>query len=154
MMYSHSFSAQIEKYDFGKMCYTVVYVPEETTTKLDFSKSKRLRVEGVIGQEPFAGALMPVRGRWYIMVGRRMLTKLGVQLGDSVQIHFDVVSPDTVDVPRELEYALEANAVAKAAWDALTPGKQRGLAHRVASAKRIETIENRIDEILLELTAN
>jgi uncharacterized protein YdeI (YjbR/CyaY-like superfamily) len=40
---------------------------------------------------------------------------------------------------------------AKAAWDALTAGKQRALAIMVASAKREETVAARVDQVRLIL---
>jgi len=51
-------------------------------------------------------------------------------------------------VPPELEAALAKRRRARAAFDALTPGKRREYAEYVASAKRDETKRTRIDKIL------
>lgn len=54
----------------------------------------------------------------------------------------------TVAVPPELRTALGKRKKAKAGFDGLTPGKRREYAEYVASAKRDETKQKRIDKIL------
>jgi uncharacterized protein YdeI (YjbR/CyaY-like superfamily) len=55
------------------------------------------------------------------------------------------------DVPDVLQRALEGDARALAGWNALSPGKRRGLAHRVASARTVPTRLRRLDEVLVAL---
>ncbi|MEL7337508.1 MAG: YdeI/OmpD-associated family protein, partial [Planctomycetota bacterium] len=116
--------------------------------QLDFSSGKRLRVDGEIQGVPFQGALMPVRGRWYLMVSKRLQRECRVTLGDVVNVQFDVANQDALDVPRELLFALEADDAAMRIWDGWTIGKRRGWCHRVDVAKRVETRERRVDEVL------
>ena len=91
---------------------------------------------------------MPVRGRWYLLVSKKAMKAAGVSLGDDVEVRFRIADQEAVDVPHDLERALEADAVALARWYALTPGKKRGLAFRVAQAKRPETRAKRTAEVL------
>lgn len=62
--YPYNFDAKIVKYDFGKMYYSVVYVPKEILSQLDFSESKRLRIDGEIEGIRIEAALMPTKGKW------------------------------------------------------------------------------------------
>ena len=74
--------------------------------------------------------------------------KMRPQKGGDVLVLFRIADQNAVDVPNELERALRANSNAKQAWDELTVGKKRGYAYRVASAKRMETREKRVDEVM------
>jgi uncharacterized protein YdeI (YjbR/CyaY-like superfamily) len=55
-----------------------------------------------------------------------------------------------VDLPEDVALALR-RADLTAAWDALTPGRKRGLLHSVATAKRADTRARRIDALLAAL---
>ena len=76
------------------------------------------------------------------------MKKCGLEMGGDVLVSFRIADQNAVDVPSELQRALAANANAKQAWDKLTTGRKRGYAYRVASAKRMETRENRVDEVI------
>lgn len=91
-----------------------------------------------------------VSGR-HLALSRDLMRTLGVIYGDlvDVEMHADP-DPDHVDLG-ELAAALEAEPEAKARFDTFTPGKQRGLAHYVTSAKRPETRESRAEEIAHKL---
>ena len=54
----------------------------------------------------------------------------------------------TVEVPAELKAALAGRRKARAAYDALSPGKQREYCAYIAEAKRAETKASRLDKIL------
>jgi uncharacterized protein YdeI (YjbR/CyaY-like superfamily) len=62
-----------------------------------------------------------------------------------------VADQHAVTVPDELAAALRHERAAARAWEALTPGKRRGFAHRVAAAKATETRRRRVDEVLAAL---
>ncbi|MEM0960990.1 MAG: YdeI/OmpD-associated family protein [Bacteroidota bacterium] len=61
--------------------------------------------------------------------------------------------PDRVDLPDELQAALDLDPVASAAWRALTPGRQRTLAYGVGRAKRPETRVRRALALLDQVKA-
>lgn len=151
--YPHNFDAKIVKYDFGKMYYSVVYAPQKVLSQIDFTKSKRLRIDGEINGIRIDAALIPAKGKWYIMVSKKLQKLLRVSLGDTVSVSFDIADQNAITIPPELLFALEANDAAHEVWDSWTPGKRRGVCHRVASAKMPETRERRVGEaidILLE----
>ena len=58
----------------------------------------------------------------------------------------------TVEVPPELHVALRANKKAAAAFNSLTPGRQRDYAEYIATAKRPETKLKRLEKILPMIT--
>ena len=147
--FDHSFEAPIVEHWFeAKFAYTVVWLPPEVAEALPFKAYPRLRVEGEVAEQGFEAACMPVRRRWYLMGSKKAMKAAGVSLGDEVEVRFRIADQDAVDMPVDLTRALEADAAALARWDALTPGKKRGLAFRVAQAKRPETRAKRIAELL------
>ena len=149
LFYPHSFEASITEHDVGsrRYVYTVVFVPPETIAQLPMDEHPRLRVTGEIDELPFEAALTPVGGRWYLLLSKKTLKKLGKSLGDEVTVSFEIGEQDAVDVPTELARALGEDMAVKELWDQQTPGKQRGLAYRVASAKRAKTREKRVAEV-------
>lgn len=146
--YEYQFEGKLEPLGMGKMEFAGVYVPERITSKLTFGRSKRLRVDGEIEGVRFELALMPQRGRWYLLISKKLQKLTRLCVGDAAHIVFDVADQDAIDVPRELQFALEANESAKSVWDRWTTGKRRGWCYRIHSAKRTETRERRVDELI------
>lgn len=135
----------------GTYRYTVVLLPPEVAAALPLAEHPRLRFSGEIGEVPFSGAWQPVRGRWYAMLSKGVLKDGGYAVGDVVEVRFRVEDQDSVEVPLLLRRALDADERATAAWEALSAGKRRGLAYRVASAKTAPTAARRLDEVLAAL---
>ncbi len=149
-MYRYSFKAAIESHDIGsdQYRYTVVYVPDDVLDKLPLKKHPRLRINGVVNDYEIEAALNPSRGLWYIMLSKRVLKAIGASGGEVVTVKFNVADQNAVKIPPELQDALAKHAAKKALWDELTPGKQRGWAHRINIAKTKPTKLKRIDELL------
>ena len=59
-----------------------------------------------------------------------------------------------VEVPDILATALGRSADARRVWERLSPGKRRGLAYRVQSAKTDGTRVRRVNEIMESLAAS
>ena len=151
MFHPYTFEGPLEKYDFGKYFYHIVYLPSELVKQLPFDQHPKLRMVGEVNGMPYKGAWVPAHGRWYILLSKKTLKKLGVELGDVVTVEFDLDDQNAVDVPSELEDALLDNEDLKEAWEALTPGKRRGHAYRISSAKTAPTRFKRIEELTIEL---
>ena len=149
----HLFVAPLVRHDVGRTAYRVVYLPAEIAAGLPFEAHPRLRVEGEIAGIPFEGAFQPsARGR-YLMVNPETCRAAGLSLGDDVAVRFVVADQDAVSVPDELVVALLEDRDAMAAWEALTPGRRRGLCHHVASGRREETRAIRAEAIVAALAA-
>lgn len=142
------FEASIEYHDFGRMGYTVVYVPELLCKKLPLDAYPRLRINAEIAEWPVEGALQPGQGKTYLMLSKRWLKQAGLALGDTVEVAFRIADQDAVSLPDSLRHALNGNTKANKAWADLSAGKQRALAHLVSTAKRQDTIDKRITKVL------
>lgn len=150
--YLVSFEGKIKPYEFNQFISSVVYLPAKFHKQLPLKENPRLRVQGFIDSKPFELALQPTgRNRWYIMLSKRMLKLIQKDVGETIFVMFDIADQDHVDIPKELDNALNANAKARKQWDSLTPGKRRSLAHRVESAKKYETKQRRVMEIVEQL---
>jgi hypothetical protein len=152
--FPHAFDGRVSLLDFGSFAYFVIYLPDEVAKQLPFERNPRLRVRGEVDDYPFHGAWMPSRGGWYLKLSKELLKKGGYGEGSWVYVRFRIAGQDDVDVPEALETALQANRRARRAWETLTPGKQRGLAYRVASAKTVGTAMKRADGVIAELLGN
>lgn len=149
--FAYEFDAPIEIHRIPPYRYRVVWIPADVAARLPFGRSRRLRIDGEVGDVPIRRALMPVRGRWYLLLNPSILKALGATVGDVVDIRFNVASEREVDVPHELAEALRAKPTLQKRWNSLTPGLQRGLSYLVDSAKRGETRARRLAAVLAEL---
>lgn len=125
----------------------VLQLPASVCAKLGLQSRQRIvgEVEGV----PVEGALNPdgQGGLFYIVSPE--IRRLG-QLDDGqvVSFRFRLDDPGRVSVPDRLARVLERNPELNAAWEALTPGRRRGLAHQLASAKTQATQEKRLEQLV------
>ena len=150
--YLVTFEGKIATVEFNQFVSTVVYLPQKFHRQLPLKANPRLRTKGFIDNIPFELALQPTgKNRWYLMLAKRLTKLLNKRVGDTIVVMLDIADQDHVSVPKELEHALFADDQAKRVWESLTPGKRRGMAHRVVSAKRADTKEKRVLEILEEL---
>ncbi|MEO1548882.1 MAG: YdeI/OmpD-associated family protein [Pseudomonadota bacterium] len=141
--YPHHFEAQITHHDVGakRYAYTVLYVPGEILAKLP---SGRNRAVGEINDHPFAGALHPSPLGHYLLLSKALLRDLEVGLGDWCCVRFALDDPNGVETPLALRDALSEDEGLRALWEAQSPGKQRGLAHLVETAKTPQTQAKRV----------
>jgi hypothetical protein len=153
--YPHDFEGRIERFGVGrdrKVWYKVLFLPERFEAVPPFDRLATVRVDGEMADVPVAGAWMPTGdGRRWFIVSPHVLRTAEIKLGSVVEMRFRIDDQNRVDVPDALAAALANDADARAAWDALTPGKRRGLAHGVKAAKSPETIRKRVDALLVYL---
>lgn len=142
------FEAAIETLEWGRATYTVLRLPPEVDSALGAAR----RVEGEIGDHPvnLAPARAPVLEGRFLWTGRALLDAIGVAPGEPVEVRLRPVDPDVVETPADVAAALRA-AGRSAAWDALTPGRRRGLLHAVTQAKRPETRARRVAALVAGL---
>ncbi len=154
LYYPHGFSAEIVQHDVGseRYRYTVVFVPEDVKSALPLGEYPKLRITGEVDDHPIEAALTPVRGEHYILLSKKLLGAIGKRLGDMVEVRFRIADQDAVEVPERLREALARDAAMASLWQETTPGKQRALAYMVASAKRAETQDKRIEYVFAVLS--
>ena len=129
----------------------VVVIGDDVATSLGLKQHSRVR--GTINGTPYRSSIARYGGVTYLGVHKATVEKGGLAIGDSVEVSIQLDSePRELDMPTELQTALEANAKAKAAWDALSPSHKRQHAQAVADAKkpatRVRRIEKTIDALL------
>lgn len=157
-LFTHEFEAPLTTHGVGKsrvIWYHVLFMPAYLAKTLPLGMHPRLRVRGEIVDIPVSGAWMPTGdGGHYFIVSPKVRKGTGARLGDMLDMRFVIDDQDRVDVPAALEDALNARPEIRAIWERTTPGKRRGLAHRVAQAKTSATVLRRIQEVIDLLQAS
>ena len=82
--------------------------------------------------------------------GKSLLDRIGLEPGDVVEVRLRTAPDDEVDTPDDVAAALRA-AEASHLWEALTPGKRRGLLYQIGTAKTQATRDKRIAALVAEL---
>ncbi len=141
------FFGPIVQHDIG-ILYNVIWLPDDFHAQLPLKKHPRLRIHAEINGVLHNGAWVPSRGRWYLLLSKAELKKRGLAVGDGVEVVFTIADQNHVDVPTELDDALDEDPFLRLTWQNLTAGKRRGLAYRVASAKTAPTKAKRVTEVI------
>ena len=127
-------------------------VPPELALALKSRKLRRLT--GSLNGQPFNLALHGRAGEEerFLLLSRDKLRTLKVRAADPVTVVCQPdEAPDHVALPEELHEVLAQEPEAATRFYTLTPGRQRGLAHYVASAKGIDTRIKRALELAYKL---
>lgn len=155
--FTHEFEMPIVRHGVGrsrKVWYNVIFLPLNIAVDLPFAQHPQLRIEGEIADVPVKNALIPAGdGRYYMIVSPETLKSAELALGQIVGVRFRIADQDAVDLPEDLARALNG-APASRHWAALTPGRRRGLAHFVATAKGDATRRRRIAAVLAAIAGD
>jgi hypothetical protein len=151
-LYPYNFEAPVERHGIGRarqIWYNVLFLPPDVAADLPFRQHPQLRVEGEIADLPMVGAFLSAGdGRYYVMISPEIMKEAQLAIGQPVEMRFRVADQDAVEVPDDLARALSRDDTARAAWEALTTGKRRALAHHVATAKTPPTRARRIAAVI------
>jgi hypothetical protein len=151
--FAFSFEQSVEVLDYGRMVYWIVRLPKALASRAPFAGSKKVRFVGLIGGRKVALAWLTDRRGHYCMVSKALARAAKVSPGSRVRVEFDVAGEDDVIVPAEIREALRQEPAWRKPWNALTPGKQRGLAHMVAKVKDEEARAQKAIAILTAVAA-
>jgi len=145
-----TFEGRIEPVRMGRAIYTVLRLPPEVMLALGPAR----RVEGEIAEHPvnLAPSRMPEVDGPFLWTGKSLLAQIGVGPGDPVEVRLRPAPDDAVDLPDDLAATLMTQG-ALAAWQALTPGRRRGLLHQIGTARTAPTRAKRIARLIQDLTA-
>lgn len=146
----HTFEGRVVPMEWGKSTYTVLPVPDDIAAALQAEGARR--VEGEINDHPVNLALTkaPVIDGVFLWAGKSLLDEIGIEPGEPLEVRLRKAD-DSVETPEDVMLALH-QADATSAWEALTPGKKRGLLHQVNTAKRAETRAKRIVKMIADIT--
>jgi hypothetical protein len=140
-----SFEGRIVPLLWGRATYTILPLPAEVATELARAK----RVEGEINDHPvnLAPSRAPEMEGLFLWTGQSLLDRIGLTVGEAVEVRLRPAPDDAVDLPEDVALALRAADLTEI-WEALTPGKRRGMLYQVASAKTAVTRVKRIGKLL------
>ncbi|MGI1664077.1 YdeI/OmpD-associated family protein [Palleronia sp. KMU-117] len=146
-----TFEGVIEPVLWGETTYTILRLPREVAEALEATGARR--VEGEFGEHPVNLALTraePTGDGVFLWAGKSLLAATGLEPGDVFEVRLRPAPEDAVDTPDDVAHALQS-AGRTADWEALTPGKRRGLLYKIATAKTETTRHKRIAQMLADL---
>ena len=143
-----TFEGRVEPLVWGRATYTILRLPPEVAAALAPTR----RVEGESAEHPVNLALTraPVVEGVFLWAGSSLLERIGIVAGEPVEVRLRPASDDRVDLDPDIEAALRAAGML-AGWEALTPGKRRGLLYQIATAKTDPTRQKRIANLIAAL---
>lgn len=129
----------------------LVTVPDDVVAAL--GGKGRTPVQATFNGVPYRGSIVRMGGSFCLGVTKAVIADAGVEPGDllDVVVRLDN-APRVVDVPPELAAAFEARPELRAAWDGWSYTRRKEAAAGVAEARKPETRDRRIDQILDELS--
>lgn len=144
-----AFEGIVEPLLWGKATYTILRVPRDIEDALGGAK----RVEGEIAEHPVNLGLTraPVVDGAFLWAGESLLRRIGIAVGERVEVRLRPAAPDLVDIAADVTAALCSGGLTDR-WEALTAGKQRGLLYQVNIAKTAATRAKRITKLVQSLT--
>ncbi len=100
----------------------------------------RQRTKGTLNDAPFSLAIQHRKdGRSLLLFSRSLCKAAGVTIGSTVGVSFELVDPDFLELPEELEAVLAQDDDARKVWDGFTRGRQRSLTIYITSVKNVDS---------------
>jgi bacteriocin resistance YdeI/OmpD-like protein/uncharacterized protein DUF1905 len=135
------------------------YVPLPDAARDELGATGRTSVTGTIDGFAIVGQVMPYSFPDVSKVTLFGITKatraaIGKGIGDEVEVELvrdDRSRSASFDIPVELQGALDADAAARAAFEALAPSHRREHAQFVAEAKQAGTRQRRAERVVEQL---
>lgn len=120
-----------------------------------FGQRGRVAVRGTIDGVPFRSSVFRMGDAPYFMVvNRRMRDEGGLAAGQTVSVVMERdEEPRSVEVPPDLQVALQANPTAWEAWERLSFTHQREHVEAIVEAKREDTRARRIAKAIEQLSS-
>ena len=142
------FRAVIEDAGGGGAFVTIPFDVEKTFGK------KRVKIKATIEGEPYRGTLVRMGSPNYmLLVLKEIREKIGKSFGDEVVVELEEdLEPRQVDVPPDLQQALQDNPKAQSIFSRLSYTHQREYVRWVTEAKRDQTRMDRVQRTIELLT--
>jgi hypothetical protein len=122
-------------------------VPDDVV--LGFGRGRRVPITVQIGDFGYRTTIVSMGGRFLFGVNAEQRAATGLRAGDVVELTIEPDdAPREVEVPPELQAALDADPVARAAWDKLSYTNRKEHARGITDAKAAETRERRLGKTL------
>ncbi len=129
------------------------YLEFPFNTQEIFGTNNRIPVRINFNGEPYRGSLVRMGTECHIVpILKSIREKLGKEIGDSVDVEvFLDDEPRVVEIPQDLQAALEKNPKAKEKFAALAYSHQREYVLWIDEAKKVETRQRRIEKLIITL---
>lgn len=129
---------------------TGIEVPAEVVAALDAGKRPPV-VINVNGYE-YRSTIAPMGGKYLLPFSAERRNESGIQGGDAIDVDLTLdTTPRTVEVPDDLQSALNASSVAAAAWEKLSYTHRKEHVRSVIDAKKAETRTRRVASVVAKL---
>jgi hypothetical protein len=117
-----------------------------------FGRKGRVPVKGTINRFPFRSSLMNMGKGHMMVVNKELRAGAKCKAGDTVSVVMQLDEEKrTVEIPAWLKKTISSDAKAKAAWQKLSFTHQKEYARAIAEAKREETREKRVAQMMHNL---
>jgi hypothetical protein len=138
-----TFEGRVVRVTLGRATYTILPLPPDVAAALEASAARR--VEGEIAEHPVNLALSrgPAADGPFLWTSRSLLARIGLAPGEPAEVRLRPASAEAVETPDDLAAALRARGLT-ASWEALAPGRRRGMIYRIESARTAATRSRRI----------
>lgn len=123
----------------GPMLHHIIPVPTEVIDQFMPFKGA-IRVLCKLGKaDEFPCALIPANGAYHIAASKKLLSKAGFAEGQIVEVSIRKDEHNGLALPEELAEVLAQDEEGLNVFEALTPGKKRGLIYYISSSPNIDT---------------
>jgi len=141
------FEGRIEAVVWGRASYTLLRLPPDVAGALLDAGAKR--VEGEMNEHPVNLALTraPVVEGVFLWAGQSLLDRIGAAPGEVLEVRLRPAPDDRVDLPEDVALALRGAGLTDR-WEALTPGRRRGMLYQVETARTAPTRAKRITALI------
>jgi hypothetical protein len=129
---------------------TGIELPADVVAALDAGKRPAV-VVNVNGYE-YRSTVAPMGGKYLLPFSADRRKESGIQGGDAIDVELTLdTAPRTVEVPDDLQSALNASPTAAAAWEKLSYTHKKEHVQSVLDAKKAETRARRIAAVVAKL---
>jgi hypothetical protein len=126
-------------------------VPEDIWHEL--TSAGRAPVLATLGDYSYRSTVGWYRGAFKLPVSAAIRSATGLAVGDTVEVSLELdTEVRVIEAPADLAAALDAEAEAKAAWEALAPSGKKAHVTAVEGAKTDETRRRRVAKVIETLT--
>ncbi len=108
----------------------------------------RYHITGTIDDHAVRGCLGVASGQYFLRLGAAWLRDTGIAAGAIVQVELCLEGPHEGNLSEDITGALSANDSAKSFFDSLPTFYRKNFIRWIESAKRAETREKRIAEMM------
>ncbi|MDQ1581289.1 MAG: hypothetical protein QOD05_2064 [Microbacteriaceae bacterium] len=130
---------------------TGIPVPPEVIEAL--GGGKRPAVNVTVNGYSYRSTVAPLSGQFLISFSSDKRVESGIAGGDEIEVELTLdTASRAVEPPADLAAALDASPGTRAAFDALSPSKQKAHVVSVESAKTDETRQRRITAVVAALS--